>query len=39
MARMLMETNNNMLIELYATMAQAEIGKKEMSTRRYRGKN
>ena len=29
MARMLMETINNMLIELYAAMAQAEIEKKE----------
>lgn len=29
MARMIMETTNNMLIELYATMAQAEIEKKE----------
>lgn len=29
MARMVMETINNMLIELYATMAQAEIEKKE----------
>ena len=29
MARMIMETINNMLIELYATMAQAEIEKKE----------
>ena len=29
MAQMIMETNNNMLIELYATMAQAEIEKKE----------
>ena len=28
MARMVMETINNMLIELYATMAQAEIEKK-----------
>ena len=29
MARMVLETINNMLIELYATMAQAEIEKKE----------
>ena len=29
MACMIMETINNMLIELYATMAQAEIEKKE----------
>ena len=29
MARMIMDTINNMLIELYATMAQAEIEKKE----------
>ena len=29
MARMIMETINNMLLELYATMAQAEIEKKE----------
>ncbi len=29
MAKMVMETINNMLIELYATMAQAEIEKKE----------
>lgn len=29
MARMIMETINNMFIELYATMAQAEIEKKE----------
>ena len=29
MAQMLMETVNNMLIELYAAMAQAEIEKKE----------
>ena len=29
MARMIMETINNTLIELYATMAQAEIEKKE----------
>ena len=29
MARMIMETINNMLIELYATMAHAEIDKKE----------
>ena len=29
MARMIMETINNMLIELYATMAQTEIEKKE----------
>ena len=29
MARMIMETINNMLIELYATMAQAEMEKKE----------
>jgi len=29
MARMIIETINNMLIELYATMAQAEIEKKE----------
>ena len=33
MARMLMETINNMLIELYATMAQAEIDKKEKRQR------
>lgn len=29
MAKMIMETINNMLIELYATMAQSEIEKKE----------
>ena len=29
MAKMIMDTINNMLIELYATMAQAEIEKKE----------
>lgn len=29
MARMMMETINNMMIELYASMAQAEIEKKE----------
>ena len=29
MAKMIMETINNMLIELYATMAQAEVEKKE----------
>ena len=29
MARMILETINNMLIELYAAMAQAEIEKKE----------
>lgn len=29
MAQMIMETINNMLIELYATMAQTEIQKKE----------
>lgn len=29
MAQMIMDTINNMLIELYATMAQAEIEKKE----------
>ena len=29
MARMIMENINNMLVELYATMAQAEIEKKE----------
>ncbi len=33
MARMLMETVNNMLIELYAAMAQAEIEKKEKRQR------
>lgn len=33
MARMLMETINNMLIELYAAMAQAEIDKKEKRQR------
>ena len=33
MARMLMETINNMLIELYAAMAQAEIEKKEKRQR------
>ena len=33
MARMVMETINNMLIELYATMAQAEIEKKEKRQR------
>ena len=32
-ARMLMETINNMLIELYAAMAQAEIEKKEKRQR------
>ena len=34
MARMVMETINNMLIELYATMAQAEIEKKEKRQKR-----
>lgn len=29
MAKMLMETVNNMLIELYSAMAQAELEKKE----------
>lgn len=33
MARMLMETINNMLIELYAAIAQAEIEKKEKRQR------
>lgn len=33
MARMLMETVNNMLIELYAAMAQAEVEKKEKRQR------
>ena len=33
MAKMIMETINNMLIELYATMAQAEIEKKEKRQR------
>ena len=33
MAQMIMETINNMLIELYATMAQAEIEKKEKRQR------
>ena len=33
MARMLMETINNMMIELYAAMAQAEIEKKEKRQR------
>ena len=33
MARMILETINNMLIELYATMAQAEIEKKEKRQR------
>ncbi len=33
MAEMIMETINNMLIELYATMAQAEIEKKEKRQR------
>lgn len=33
MAKMLMETINNMLIELYAAMAQAEIEKKEKRQR------
>lgn len=33
MARMIMETINNMLIELYAAMAQAEIEKKEKRQR------
>ena len=33
MARMLMETVNNMLVELYAAMAQAEIEKKEKRQR------
>ena len=33
MARMLMETINNMLVELYAAMAQAEIEKKEKRQR------
>ena len=33
MAQMLMETVNNMLIELYAAMAQAEIEKKEKRQR------
>lgn len=30
MSKMIMETINNMLIELYATMAQAEVEKKEL---------
>jgi DNA invertase Pin-like site-specific DNA recombinase len=33
MAQMLMETVNNMLIELYAAMAQTEIVKKEKRQR------
>ena len=33
MAKMIMDTINNMLIELYATMAQAEIEKKEKRQR------
>lgn len=33
MARMIMDTINNMLIELYATMAQAELEKKEKRQR------
>ena len=33
MAEMVMETINNMLIELYATMAQAEVEKKEKRQR------
>ena len=33
MAKMLMETINNMLIELYAAMAQSEIEKKEKRQR------
>lgn len=33
MAKMIMETINNMLIELYATMAQAEVEKKEKRQR------
>ena len=33
MAEMIMETINNMLIELYATMAQAEVEKKEKRQR------
>lgn len=33
MAKMLMETVNNMLIELYDAMAQAEIEKKEKRQR------
>ena len=33
MARMMMETINNMMIELYASMAQAEIEKKEKRQR------
>ena len=33
MAQMLMETVNNMLIELYAAMAQAEMEKKEKRQR------
>ena len=33
MSKMIMETINNMLIELYATMAQAEIEKKEKRQR------
>ena len=33
MAKMIMETINNMLIELYATMAQAEIERKEKRQR------
>lgn len=37
MAKMLMETVNNMLIELYAAMAQAEIEKKEKLLRKMRG--
>ena len=33
MARMMLETINNMMIELYASMAQAEIEKKEKRQR------
>ena len=29
MARMMLETINNMMLELYASMAQAELEKKE----------
>lgn len=34
MARMMLETINNMMIELYASMAHAEIEKKEKRQQR-----
>ena len=34
MARMMLETINNMMLELYASMAQAELEKKEKRQRK-----